>query len=258
INQATLIVVDDDAEILKYLKSLLIPHYNVHTFFDATEARAAIEEIAPDLIISDVLMPGTDGYSLCRSIKEDSQICHIPVLLLTAKRSVEDQVDGLESGADAYITKPFEPSYLLALIKSQLLNRERIRTLIGNATQISSLEEEKNLSQHDKHFMSELYGIMDQYLADPEVDISLFTDALHISRSKFFYKLKGLTGMSPALFFKTYKLNRAAELLSEDGYSISEIADMTGFSSLSHFSRSFKKQFGKNPSEWNSTKKETV
>ncbi len=245
----TILVVDDDAEIAHYLKILLSLHYKVVCRFDANSALQAMKEEAPDLIISDIVMPGKDGHQLCREIKEDLQLCHIPVIMVTARATVEDQVEGLDTGADAYVTKPFEPNYLLALIKSQLKNREKVRNILGKATQTDKLE--KNiLSPQDNAFMTDLYRLMENELGNPELDIARMTQLLKISRTKFYYKVKGLTGENPSFFFKTYKLNRAAELLSEGKYNISEVADMTGFSTLSHFSSSFKKQFGVTPKEY--------
>ena len=245
----TLLVVDDDTEVAHYLKALLSPVYNVVCRFDADSAFKAMSEEAPDLVLSDVVMPGRNGYDLCRQIKEDLQLCHIPVILVTAKATVENQVEGLNTGADAYVTKPFEPNYLLALIKSQLKNREKVRSLLSRSTQTDEIEENV-LSPQDNTFMTELYHLMENELSNPELDVARMTELLKISRTKFYYKVKGLTGENPSVFFKTYKLNRAAKLIKEGKYTISEIADMTGFSTLSHFSTSFKKQFGATPSEY--------
>ena len=247
--QKVILVVDDDTEVAYYLKTLLSRTYRVICRFDANSALKAMSEEAPDLILSDVVMPGKDGYQLCREIKEDLQLCHIPVILVTAKATVENQVEGLNTGADAYVTKPFEPSYLLALIKSQLNNREKARTLLGKATQTDKIEE-NILSPQDNAFMTDLYRLMENELSNPELDIARMTELLKISRTKFYYKVKGLTGENPSVFFKTYKLNRAAELIAEGKYTVSEIADMTGFNTLSHFSKSFKKQFEVTPSEY--------
>ena len=247
--QKVILVVDDDTEVAYYLKTLLSTTYRVICRFDANSALKAMSEEAPDLILSDVVMPGKDGYQLCREIKEDLQLCHIPVILVTAKATVENQVEGLNTGADAYVTKPFEPSYLLALIKSQLNNREKARTLLGKATQTDKIEE-NILSPQDNAFMTDLYRLMENELSNPELDIARMTELLKISRTKFYYKVKGLTGENPSVFFKTYKLNRAAELIAEGKYTVSEIADMTGFNTLSHFSKSFKKQFEVTPSEY--------
>lgn len=194
-------------------------------------------------------MPGKTGYELCRQIKDNMQLSHIPVILLTAKATVDDQVHGLDCGADAYVTKPFEPQYILALISSQIKNREKVRTLLSEVTDVENLEEDA-LSPQDNAFMTELYQLMENELSNSELDVSRMTELLHISRTKFYYKVKGLTGENPSVFFKRYKLNRAAQLLKERNYNISEIADMTGFSTLSHFSTSFKKQFGMSPSEY--------
>ena len=201
------------------------------------------------MVISDVVMPGKTGYELCRQIKDNMQLSHIPVILLTAKATVDDQVHGLDCGADAYVTKPFEPQYILALISSQIKNREKVRTLLSEVTDVENLEEDA-LSPQDNAFMTELYQLMENELSNSELDVSRMTELLHISRTKFYYKVKGLTGENPSVFFKRYKLNRAAQLLKERNYNISEIADMTGFSTLSHFSTSFKKQFGMSPSEY--------
>lgn len=158
-------------------------------------------------------------------------------------------MEGLNVGADAYVTKPFEPHYLMALIKSLLNNREKTRSLLSRPTQTDKMDENV-LSPQDNMFMTELYHLMESELSNPELDVTRMTQLLKISRTKFYYKVKGLTGENPSVFFKTYKLNRAAELLKEGKYTISEIADMTGFNTLSHFSKSFKQQFGIPPSEY--------
>ncbi len=243
------LIVDDDADVIHYMKELLSPYYDVISRFDADSAYTLMKEEAVDVLISDVVMPGKTGYELCRQIKENIQISHIPVILLTAKATVEDQVEGLSCGADAYVTKPFEPPYLLALIGSQLKNREKLRAMLGESTDMEHVEENV-LSPQDNAFMTELYQLMEKELSNSELDVARMTEMLHISRTKFYYKVKGLTGENPSVFFKRYKLNRAAQLLSERKYNVSEIADMTGFSTLSHFSTSFKKQFGVSPSEY--------
>ena len=248
-NRKKVLVVDDDPDVIHYLRELLIPYYEVLSRFDAESAYQIIKEEAIDIVISDVVMSGQTGYDLCRQIKDNIQISHIPVILLTAKATVDDQVEGLDSGADAYVTKPFEPQYLLALIQSQLKNREKIKDILSQATDVENIEENA-LSPQDSAFMTELYQLMENELSNSELDVSRMTEMLHISRTKFYYKVKGLTGENPSVFFKRYKLNRAAQLIKERKYNISEIADMTGFSTLSHFSTSFKKQFGVSPSEY--------
>ena len=244
------LIVDDDADMDYFLQSLLKPYWRVSVRFDAESALERILNKAPDLVVSDIAMPGMSGYELCRRLKEDIQLCHIPVILVTAKTTLENQVEGLESGADAYVTKPFDPNYLIALIKSILRNRETLRGMLSSNTAVEAEEISSALSPQDKLFMDKLYALMESELDNSELDISNFTTTLGTSRTKFYYKVKGLTGESPGNFFKTYKLNRAAQLLKDGRYNISEVADMTGFSSLSHFSSSFKKQFGVAPSAY--------
>ena len=244
-----IVVVDDDIDVANYVKVLLSPYYQVIVHFDADSALKALEEEAPDLVVSDVVMPGKSGYELCEAIKGNLQLSHIPVILVTAKVAVESQVQGLDKGADAYVTKPFNPSYLLALVKSLLENRDKLRRQLGSVTSTEEIAPEA-LSPRDNAFMKELYELMDNELANQELDINRITEMMRISRTKFYYKVKGLTGENPGVFFKRYKLNRAADLLKEGKHNMSEIAWMTGFNTLSHFSTSFKKQFGVPPSEF--------
>lgn len=243
------LVVDDDIQVAEYLRSLLSPNYKVETRFDADSALEWLNGSIPALIISDVVMPGMDGYEFCRLIKHDLRFSHIPVILLTAKATPENQVEGLEAEADAYVTKPFDPAVLMSQIGSLLRNRERARRMINAGTTVEDVDKDV-LSPQDSVFLNELYGLMEKELANSEIDVNEIARLMNMSRTKFYYKVKGLTGEPPSVFSKTYKLNRAAALIKEHKYTMSEISDMTGFSSLSHFSRSFKKQFGTNPSSF--------
>ena len=248
-----ILVVDDDTEVVHYLRTLLAPEYKVAYCFDAESALKIAREENPSLILSDVVMPGISGYELCRSIKDDLQTSHIPVILVTAKITDENKVEGLNSGADAYVTKPFAPKVLLAMVKSLLTNRERARTILNSVTETDK-DVEDVLSAQDRHFMDELYSVMEKEMANAELDVNKATEMMHVSRTKLYYKVKGLTGENPSTFFKTYKLNKAAELIKAGDHTVSEIAYMTGFNTLSHFSTSFKKQFGCSPSEYGKKK----
>ena len=242
-------VVDDDIDIANYLKVMLSGQYKVSVYFDAASALDGMAQDVPDLVISDVVMPGKSGYDLCEAVKGDLQLSHIPVVLVTAKVAVENQVAGLGKGADAYVTKPFQPAYLMALVKSLLENRDKLRHQLGSVTTTEEIAPEA-LSPRDSAFMKELYSLMEKELANADLDIIRISEMMKISRTKFYYKVKGLTGENPSVFFRRYKLNRAADLLKEGKYNMSEIAYMTGFNTLSHFSTSFKKQFGVPPSEY--------
>lgn len=245
-----LLIVEDDNELSAYLKLLFSRSYHIVHRYDADSAFSELENIKPDLILSDVVMPGKlDGVAFCKKIKSGNHFCHIPVILLTAKTRMEEQIEGLKAQANAYVTKPFDPEYLKALLVSQLNNRDMARNILGNSTDTTQLEE-GSINPQDKKFMDELYALMEKELSNPELNIIKITEIMKISRTKFYYKLKALTGENPSIFFRNYKLNRAAELMATGKYTISEIADMTGFSTLSFFSASFKKKFGVPPSEY--------
>ena len=245
----TLLLVDDDIQIGSYLRSLFEDDFLVVNKYSAEAALSEMEKINPDLIISDVVMGRMSGYDFCRSVKSNLMYSHIPFILLTAKSDVEDSVSGLESGANAYVSKPFSAEYLTALVNSLLRNVRQLRSFL-NAHTGDELTEEGAMSEQDKNFMRDLYALMDKCLSDADLNVASVCEELRISRSKFNYKLKGLTGSSPGTFFRHFKLNRAAKLLREGKYNVSEVADMIGFSSISNFSASFKKMFGVAPRDY--------
>lgn len=243
------LVVDDDYEVQYYLKTLLSPHYNVVTRFDAMSGYEAIEQINPAVVISDVLMLDVDGYQLCRMVKENFMMSHIPFIMLTAKATVSEQVEGLDAGADAYVVKPFDPKYLLALIKSQLSNRDNIRKMVGESTTVAKLDEDL-LEAQDRNFLKQLYELMERELANPELNINNIAREMLISRTKLYYKIKNLTGDTPTDFFRKYKLNRAMELLQAGNAKIAIVAEMVGYNSPSYFTKLFKEHFGVLPREY--------
>ena len=162
----TILIVDDDTEIINYMRVLFSRDYRLITCLDADTALEEMRAAEPNLVLSDVAMPGKDGYELCQEIKQDIQLCHIPVILVTAKITADNQVEGLNVGADAYVTKPFEPAVLSALIQSQLKNRERVRKLLTNVTTTEDEGVDNALSEQDKRFMEELYKLMEEELSN--------------------------------------------------------------------------------------------
>lgn len=244
-----LLIIDDDYEMVYYLKSLFSDIYSVYFRFDAISGYKKIEDICPDVIICDVMMVDVDGIQLCRMVKENSSMSYIPFIMLTAKSTMEDQIKSLGIGADAYVVKPFNSEYLLALVKSMVENRMRVKAMLGSSITVPPFTND-SLSCQDRIFMENLYSQMEASLKNGEMDIDSMAEALCVSRSKLYYKVKGLTGQTPNDFFTTYKLNYSVKLIKEGKYKIAAIAEMLGYSSASHFSSLFKKQFGGLPSQF--------
>ena len=244
-----LLIIDDDYEMVHYLKLLLEKDYRVDFRYDAVSGYALMNAKMPDIVICDVMMVDVDGFQFCRMAKENEATCHIPIVLLTAKSTIQDQITGFSQGADAYVIKPFNNSYLLAVLSSILENRRRIQKLLQNMTSISG-DEIAGTSDKDKMFLGKLYELMEESMSQGELDVDTISGKLGYSRTKLFYKLKAIVGQTPNEFFTTYKLNRSLELLASGKYKISAIAEMVGFSSASHFSNLFKKKFGILPSQY--------
>ena len=249
-----LMLVDDDPDVISLLQMLLAPHYRTVAYANASAAYADIETVCPDLILSDVIMEEVDGYTFCRKVRDNAATCHIPVVLLTAKSALAEKIEGLDCGASAYITKPFEPDYLLAVLRSQLQAMHRLQQRLTNATRLPAdatpLEGEAAMQEADAALMQTLYAYIEAHLSDSELNLDELTVQLGMSERKFFYKMKALVGDTPGAFFRTYKLNRAAQMLLETDEKLAWIADATGFSNPSHFSSSFRKRFGCSPSEY--------
>lgn len=247
-NRRKILVVDDDVDVAGYIRSIFAADYAVENRYSAEAALKDMAEIRPDIILSDIIMGEMSGFDFCRTLKADIMWSHIPMVLITAKSDIGEQIRGLRLGAVAYATKPFDPSYLLALVEAQLSGVQSLRRILGDSTSTESIADE--MSEQDRRFMDELYAIMERRSAEQELSVAAVCHEMLVSQSKFNYKLKQLTGDTPGTFFRKYKLNRAARLLREGRHNVSEVAAMTGFSTAAHFSVAFKKQFGVSPSEY--------
>lgn len=245
----SVLIIDDDYEMVHYLKMLLEKDWQVWFRYDAVSGYALMTRKMPDIVICDVMMVDVDGYQFCRMVRENESTSHIPIVLLTAKATVQDQIAGLSEGADAYVVKPFNNSYLLTVLTSVLENRRRLQKIFQSTAKMPD-EAVKSASDKDRQFLSKLYAAMEETLDHGELDVDTISARLGYSRTKLFYKIKAIVGQTPNEFFTTYKLNKSLELLQSGRYKISAVAEMVGFSSASHFSALFKKKFGMLPSQW--------
>ena len=201
-----------------------------------------------DIVICDIMMPVMDGLEFCKIIKEDLRFSHIPVILLTAKSNLESKIEGISSGADEYIEKPYSINYLRARIDNLLENRKKMQEAFKKSPEIAF----KNLthSKADEDLLKKLIEIINENLDNPELNIDKIANEMAVSRSTLYRKIKNVSELSPNDFIQLIRLKRSAELIKERKYQISEIAYMTGFSSPNYFSKIFFNQFGVNPKDF--------
>jgi len=247
-----ILLVDDHEDILEFLSGDLSDKYAVLTALDGEQALGILSKEMVHLVISDVMMPVMDGFQLCREIKTNVDYSHIPVILLTAKNSLQSKIEGLEHGADAYIEKPFSPEYLHVQITNLLTNRNKIREHFANSplTHIKSIA----YSKADEQFLEELNNVIYENIEDPELDVEQVAKKMNMSRPTFYRKIKVVSDLTPNELINLARLKKAAELLAEGSYKIYEVAEMVGYNSQTNFGRSFLKQFGVTPRDYVSLK----
>lgn len=243
-----ILLVDDEEEILEFLERILQPKYTVLKKSNGEEALHALGSNAVQLIISDVMMPEMDGFELCSLIKSNVEYSHIPVILLTAKNTIQSKVQGLELGADAYIEKPFSKEHLLAQIASLLNNRNMTREYFARTplVHINSIAHTKA----DESFLASLHETIIEHIEDVELDVEQLARHMNMSRVTLYRKIKAISDLTPIELINITRLKKAAELLASGDYKMYEIAAMTGFSSQSNFARNFHKQFGVTPTDY--------
>lgn len=245
------LVVEDEDEIKAYLKSELSDEYKVETCSNGKEAYDLILRDTPDLVISDVMMPEMDGLTLCRKIKQNTNVNHVPVILLTAKSKPEDTLEGTETGADAYMVKPFNTELLKKTIANLINNRRLLRNKFSGAQQQEDKMEKITMKSSDEILMDKIMKVVNEHLDDPALNVEMLASEVGLSRVHVHRKLKELTNLSTRDFIKNIRLQQAAALLAQDHkLTISEIAYATGYTNLSHFSSSFREKYGMSPKEY--------
>lgn len=247
----TLLLVDDNRDILTYLKNRLEQEYRIYTAENAEEALHIARQKNIQLIISDVMMPGIDGNQFCRTLKATPALCHIPVILLTAKTLPVHLEEGFNAGADDYLTKPFKISALKARIKNILAERERLEKIYSKKLSLESAGIETTPA--DRAFMEKYTAIVRENISNPDFNIDTLCTRLGMSRAAFYRKTKNLTPLSPAETIRNIRLECAAGLLKTTTLSAAEIAFQTGFGSYAHFSDYFKATYGVSPKEYRET-----
>jgi DNA-binding response OmpR family regulator len=232
----------------KFIKSELSDKFRIIEANDGNEGlEKTINEI-PDMVISDIMMGENSGIDLCRSIKTDIRTSHIPVILLTALSEDNYKIEGLETGADDYLVKPFNTEILKARIFNLIALRKQLQEKFSNSVGLNNRAAAVNSS--DQKFMDKLFAIISQEMENPDIDVNLFTREIGMSKTQLYKKVKALTGQSLFEFIYTIRLKKAAEILVNENVSVSEAAARVGYSNLSVFTRSFTRQFKINPSKY--------
>lgn len=243
-----LLLVDDNEEILEFLEHELDEKYTVVKALNGQEALEVLKEEVVQLVICDIMMPVMDGFELCKIIKTGFDYSHIPVILLTAKNTLQSKIEGLEHGADAYIEKPFSPDFLRVQIANLLANRAKIKAYFANSplVHLKSMANTKT----DELFLEHLNEAIYNNLEDQGLDVEKLAKLVNMSKPTLYRKIKHISDLTPNELINITRLKKAAELLTEDKYKIYEIADMVGYSSPTNFGRNFLKQFGMTASDY--------
>ena len=245
----TILLVEDNKELRVHLKDDLISNYEVIEAVNGEEGLKMVKKHFPDIVISDVMMPKMDGFEMCKAIKSEFETCHIPVLLLTARSLEDDRVDGYNSGADGYLSKPFVMSVLKARVRNLLETKSRLRqrfSEIGGVFQSS----EVTSNNIDEVFLDKATKIIIENISDVDFKQENLLKELGMGRSQLYRKINSLTGNNPSYFIRTIRLRYASDLLKSHNYSIKEVTHMSGFNSTAYFSKTFRELFGVTPSEF--------
>ncbi|WP_298484513.1 two-component regulator propeller domain-containing protein [uncultured Maribacter sp.] len=243
-----LLVVDDNADIRQFITQALSDKFTIYEAENGEQGLEYALKLMPNIILSDVVMPVLDGISLCKTIKEKEETSHIPVILLTAKSSDESKLKGLESGADDYLTKPFNLELLKVKLDNTISRRDTLRKRFNRNIKIQP--KEITVTSVDEKFLNQAIEIVEKHMMNSDFNVEMLVKEMGLSRSNLYLKFKELTGLSSSEFIRNIRLKRAVQLFEKSDLSVKEIMYMTGFNTASYFSKCFKKQFGVIPSEY--------
>jgi signal transduction histidine kinase/ligand-binding sensor domain-containing protein/DNA-binding response OmpR family regulator len=246
------LIVEDNFDLRNFLLQTLKQDYRTLGAEDGKEGLALAKKYSPELIISDVMMPVMDGIELCSRLKKEIQTSHIPIILLTAKDMIESWVEGLETGADDYIPKPFNLQILQAKMTNLIESRRKLKRMFSNSDELSPSEVTSNTV--DEEFLAKAYAVLEKNYTEPEFSASHFASEMFMSRSLLYKKIRAITDLNITDFINSFKLKKAVELIRESNQSISEIAFQVGFNDPKYFSRLFKKFYGMSPSDFLSSR----
>lgn len=244
-SKPSVLIIDDNADIRLYVHGLLHADYAVIEAADGSEGIRKAMKYVPDLIISDVMMPGIDGVECCRRLKSELQTCHIPVILLTACSLDEQRIQGYDGGADSYISKPFSSQLLLARVRNLIDSHRRLKQFFGDGQALAK----EDVCDMDKEFVEKFKALIDEKMGDSGLNVEDLGKDMGLSRVQLYRKIKSLTNYSPNELLRIARLKKAASLLASSDMTVSEIGYEVGFSSPSYFAKCYKELFGESPTD---------
>jgi len=247
-DKTLILLIEDHSDLREFIREHLAPEYAVIGAENGREGLKKAKETIPDLVISDIMMPEMDGYMLCEALKTDIKTNHIPVILLTAKAATEDKLEGLETGADDYLVKPFNPEELKVRVRNLIRLRQQMREKFS--AEMLLKPSEVTVPSTQKIFLEKLTAIIEEHIDNEDFSVEMLGDEIGMSRVHLHRKIRAITNQSPSEFIRNFRLQRAAELIKQDAGNIAEIAYMVGFNSQAYFTRSFQEAFGCSPSEY--------
>lgn len=245
-SKPSVLVIDDNADIRAYVHTLLNSEYSIIEAADGTEGIRKAMKYVPDVIISDVMMPGIDGIECCRRLKGELQTCHIPVILLTACSLDEQRIQGYAGGADSYISKPFSSQLLLTRIRNLIESRQRMKQFFGDRQTLAK----EDICDMDKDFVERFKSLIEVKMGDSELNVEDLGKEMGLSRVQLYRKIKSLTNYAPNELLRMARLKKAASLLASSDMTIAEVGYEVGFTSPSYFAKCYKEQFGESPTEF--------
>jgi DNA-binding response OmpR family regulator len=242
------LLIEDNADLRQHISSLLSAGYRIEQATNGLEGLNKAIELIPNIVISDWMMPEMNGLEFCERLRADERISHIPIIMLTAKADMLSKLDGLKTGADEYLIKPFNTEELLVRMNNLILQRERLRDKYGKIISIAPSKVEAN--DPNEAFIKKALTIVEQHINDAEFTVDKLQKEMGMSRMQLHRKLKALTNFSASEFVRDLRLQRAAQLLAKNGINVADAAYICGFNSLSYFSQCFKEKYGVTPSHF--------
>lgn len=249
---STVLIIEDHSDMRDFIKQQLVEEYKIIEAYNGKDGLEKAKEYTPNLIVTDLMMPQMDGITLCKKLKKDINTCHIPIIMLTAKAGLENKLEGLETGADAYLSKPFNVKELQVRARNLIEQRQKLKELFAKSQRINP--KEVTATSLDEQFLQKTVDLLEERYSDPDFGILQMQEHLAMSRAQLHRKIKAITDQASGELLRNFRLKRAAQILAQQGENVTQVAYMVGFNNLSYFAKCFKELYGVAPSKFHKDK----